>query len=220
MPSGPVPPGVRAIGAVPDFGAIQPGDLILFSSLRPGIIAKGIQAIQYLGGYDAAAAQWTHAAVYTGHGHLAEATLAGVRPGSIDKYLTGKHLILVRRSPDLTLEQGYQVAIRALEHHGRAYGILTAALLGLHAALFGIWRTAPWPPPRTPSICSMLYAEAFSWVTGKTIDNLEPGEITPAHLRQTQMLLDVEVTWVQIVQNTGLSTPEAANDAERTEDDQ
>jgi hypothetical protein len=218
VPPGPIPPATRDFGVVPDFAAIQPGDLLLVTALNPGLVSRGIRAIQTRGGYDAGDGQWTHATIYTGNGRLVEATRKGVHPTAMYRYLTGEHLLLFRRSPDLTLEQGYQVAIRALEKCGRPYDNYSAALLGLHAALFGLWQTPPWRPPRSTCICSMLFADAFSWVTGKTIENRESGEVTPAFLSQTQSLIDVPVTWQRIVPATALASPERAADSDSDEE--
>jgi hypothetical protein len=218
VPPGPLPPATRAFGAVPDFSAIQPGDLLLVTALKPGLVARGIRAIQTRGGYAAADAQWTHATIYTGNGRVVEATRSGVHPTAMYKYLTGGHLLLFRRSPDLTLEQGYQVAIRALEKCGRRYDNYSAVLLGLHAAFFGLWQTPPWQPPRSTCICSMLFADAFSWVTGKTIENRESGEVTPAFLSQTQSLVDVPVTWHRIVPATALAKTERADEDDRAQE--
>ena len=199
VPPGPLPHAVRRFGAVPHFDAIQPGDLLLIREIRPGIVAKGIEAFQAISGHDSDAAKWTHATVYTGNGYIVEVTITGVRWSSIYKYCTGNHLMLFRRSPDLSLEQGYQVAIRSLHHLRRKYDVGAAALIGFHTAAFGLWRNSLWRPALSTSICSMLYAEAFSWVTGKTMENRESGEITPAYLSQTQSLIDVPVGWREIV---------------------
>jgi Orthopoxvirus protein of unknown function (DUF830). len=208
----PTPKAIRDLGYIPDLKAIQAGDLLLISHISPNWFSRCIAKFQQKGGYAPEAARWTHAAVYAGDGYVCEATGRGVVTVQLFKYLMGKNLLLFRRSPDLVLEDGQRLVIKAQSRLNKPYPFHFLPFIA-HQALHGFWRTNSSTRLRAP-ICSVLFADAYSYITGKTIENRESGEITPAFLSQTSQLVDVHVEWLRIE-----PVPDAWNGFPRSEDD-
>jgi len=143
---------------------------------------------------------WHHAAVYLGvDGKICEADLDGVRYGTIDRYSTGNHFIRIRRSPNLTDNQRWQIAVKSLVELNKRYSIEHLwELLRLTQYRLGRSPTTRVKPPKSARICSELYEDAFCKVTAQTLSNPDDGEITPACLSRTDRLEDVSTNWLLI----------------------
>ena len=185
---------MRRLGVIPDLGSLQPGDLLLVSSISPTVISKAVTKFQKIGGYPEEHARWHHAAVYLGNDYVCEATATrGIVQTQIYKYLIGAHLLRFRRVPMLNVEQRYQLAIMAMTRLGDRYG--HANLLNLAgAALEGFWNQNFFSRPKR-LVCSELFSEAYTLVTRRILGS---GEVTPAFLSLTSNLDDVKVNWLTI----------------------
>ncbi|PSF36163.1 hypothetical protein C7H19_14295 [Aphanothece hegewaldii CCALA 016] len=198
-PEFPISPSVRAFGFYPNLQDLLPADLILVSNIKPNFSHKIIEKVQLLGGYSQDDARWHHAAIYVGDAHICEADLPGVECRIIERYLTGSHLIRVRRDMSLSIEQRWRIAIRSLTRLRQRYAFEYLLDLG-KLALSGFGQLSPDQTrlPEKAKICSQLYADAYSPITGKVLQNLRSGEITPAFLSFTNQLTDVPVEWLKI----------------------
>ena len=198
-PTGPIPISVRSFGKFPDIACWRPGDLILVSAVKPDLIARSIRSVQIRGGYHQDDARWEHAAVYIGAGAICEATRQGVQPKPIYEYI-GQHLIRVRRNQKLTVDEQWRVAVEALIKQDFSYSFWSAAAL-LAKSRNGFWnfQRGPIKQPKRATICSQLYADAYTKVTGQTLGNVQSGETTPASLSSDSTLVDVQSAWLTIV---------------------
>lgn len=200
IPPGPIPEKVRKFGFYPNVDDWLPGDLILVSNIEPNWTHGVIEGVQKLGGYSEEDARWHHAAVYLGsNGEICEADIGGVIHSSINRYSTGCHLIRVRRDPDINNDERWQIAIRSLTKlkQGYAYGHLIHIFF-LARAGFHKLNVRFNEPPKRAKICSQLYKDAYTPITGKMLENPQSGEITPAFLSLTNQLKDVIVSWKRI----------------------
>ena len=198
-PPGQLPPWVRQFGRFPNIDSWQPGDLLLVSATRPPFASRAVISAQQSGGYRTEDARWHHAAVYIGGRiGLCEATLRGVGSGPIYPYI-GKHLLRVRRDPALSREEGWEIAVSALTRLRSSYSFGSIVRHTLQAGS-GFWKPSSHAHySRTRSvICSQLYADAYSMVTGKVLFNPANGEVSPAFLSSTGNLVDVDLCWQTI----------------------
>ncbi|WP_374090458.1 hypothetical protein [Methylomicrobium lacus] len=197
-PDYPIPKHLRDWGFCPDFNAWLPGDLVLVSALKPGIIGKAIRSVQEQGGYAQDDARWEHAAVHIGSGTLCEATRKGVCVASVFDYAPN-HLIRIRRNHALTQDQRWELAVNALKQQNYSYGFFSIGSI-LWKSRKGFWNTQGKPIsfPKRAVICSELYADAHVKVCGQALGNLRSGEVTPASLSMDQSLADVQTQWVRI----------------------
>lgn len=197
-PDIPIPPRLRRFGYYIAHNSLQPGDLILFSSINPGWIPRMIRKVQARGGYDNLDAQWEHAAVYIGNHGICEATKKGVEANRIFDYI-GSHLIKVRRNPNLTLDQGWKLVTHALLLKDYRYGFFSVAELFIKANS-GFWSQdgKPLSFPKSSVFCSELYADAHVKACNMALGNLMSGEVTPASLSLDTNLVDVSLSWVRI----------------------
>lgn len=197
-PSGPIPQKLREFGYCVDLQLLKPGDLVLVSSITPGLIASAIRRVQAQGGYGGQDARWEHAAVYIGSSAICEATRAGVSVSSMYDYM-GSHLIRVRRNIALTSDQGWNLAVHALQQKGYRYGF--SSILGLYLkSRIGFWHRQGKPVsfPKSSVYCSELYADAHVKICGVALGNLKSGEVTPASLSLESALSDIPLSWVKI----------------------
>ncbi len=191
-----------------DSAALLPGDVVLFTPQKPDKIQKQITA--YQGGNSPAAAKTrkcTHAAIYVGYdGVSCEAVHSGVRFGNLDDDLRASE-ILVRRVPDLSLEERRAIAAGAAFYRNRNYGwkpLLKArfgnaeAILRLNGSLGDDARPA--------LICSTLCARALlrAGVSVLPVEGDDtPKLITPALLAETPELLDVPLKRCRVQAGAG-----------------
>lgn len=192
-----LPPRVREFGYVPDLNQLRPGDLVLFSAVKPRRRSRAIVRSQRDAGHHEADARWHHAAVYVGDSEICEAVVwRGVHLASLyDSVET--HLLRFRRDPRLTDHDSWRVAVNALRFLRRRYGL---------AALFRIWqqtRLGFWRPDirhkkLRARICSELYADAYTLTTGRMLMRGTLNILTPAELSVTAALADIQVDWLQI----------------------
>ncbi|BAC90210.1 hypothetical protein [Gloeobacter violaceus] len=195
---GPIPLRVRRFGLYANIGNWLPGDLVLVSPLQPDFTQSLIIAGHTDGGYQQKDARWHHAAIYVGDGDICEAMPVGVRHTSMDIYIDGRHFIRVRRDLDLEMDQRWRIALRALTKLKTPYSIASIFdLFWLSRVGFNSVSNAV-RPKRGAYICSQLYADAYSPITGKVLQNPRSGEITPAFLSSTDQLQDVPVHWLQL----------------------
>lgn len=197
-PSGPIPQSLRAFGRFPDTNTWQPGDLVLFSAVKPSLLTNRIVTMQSRGGYDSEDARWHHAAIYVWGDIICEAGAAGVSCMPMYDHI-GHSLLRVRRDPDVDREQGYQIAITAMARLGEKYGYKRLwDLKGV--AKRGFWKLARSLNHNRNNtlVCSELFSDAYSVVTGKVLWNTSGQEVTPAFLSHTSRLLDVPFHWLRI----------------------
>lgn len=186
----------RAFGYVPNFRECMPGDLILFRDVRPNIFSRAIVTAQSAL-HSIENAQWTHAAVFLYDDLVAEAVpFFGVRTRSL--YLDIPSRILrVRRRLDLSIDDRYKIALRALSMLGSRYSLRAALSIGWRSLGFSARFGAPKFGPVI--ICSKVYHDAYVEITrtllpGCSID----APITPAHLSATTGMEDVAVPWLEV----------------------
>lgn len=199
-PNGPIPPALREFGYCIDFASLNAGDLILFSSITPGLIPRSIRRVQLRGGYDEEDARWEHAAVYIGSEKICEATRHGVNVKPIYGYI-GSHLIRVRRNLLLTTDEGWRLAIESLQLRNYRYGFFSILELYFKSR-HGFWQGEGKPVsfPKSSVYCSELYADAHVKICNTALGNKKSGEITPASLSLDLALRDVPLSWIKIAQ--------------------
>ncbi len=195
-----LPSKVREFALFPNIEDWLPGDLVLAAQVKPDWIHRQIAEAQLRSGFAAEDARWQHAAVYMGDGFLSEAGTSGVRYASISNYV-GEHLIRVRRDPSLNGDERWRLAIQAVVRLGERYGF--RRVFSIYRNSFSkSWRLAlgaQFYKKSRSVICSQLYADAFSVVTGRLLWPYVNTPITPATLSLTQVLSDVQLHWKDIV---------------------
>jgi hypothetical protein len=199
-PPGPVPKQLRSFGRVPNIDQWLPGDLILVSAARPAFSSRGIIQAQEEGGFAPEHARWHHAAVYVGDLRICEATvLRGVVTEFLYRYI-GSHLLRVRRPPGLKPDQHWQIAVNALFRLGQNYSAGTILKMFWRSRR-GFWnpsgRLSP-PISTQATICSQLYADAYSLTTRQALGNTAGETPSPAFLSSTPQLQDVALGWYSI----------------------
>ena len=195
QPPGPIPKRLRHFGRFPNTGDWQPGDLLLFSAVRPSLASRAIIRTQEKGGFLECHARWHHAAVYLGHDHLCEAVLwGGVRYEPIYAYV-GSHLIRVRRDERLTDIQRYEITIRSLALLKENYSVRRLPLLAFYGVA-GYWTRNRLPPDTPTVICSQLFSHAYGLATGRYVANPAAIPVVPADLSMTDVLTDVKTDWL------------------------
>jgi hypothetical protein len=195
-PTGPIPVAVRKFGYFPNISDWLPADLILVSPVQPDWIHRQITQAQIRGGYHPAHATWQHAAVYLGDGYLCEAGTSGVRYAPVSDYV-GQHLIQVRRDFTLTPDERWRLAIQAVVRLGESYDFRDIWSL-YRRSLRTSWTVAlraQFQSSKRSVICSRLYSDAFSAVTGRILVSSAPSSITPAALSAATVLTDVATHW-------------------------
>lgn len=193
-----IPQKVRELKHLPDRSLLLPGDLILISPQKPSFIQKQIRKAQLSGGYSDEDAHWTHAAVYLGFDfNICEATRKGVHQASLLDSLD-THLVRVRRDPTLDSDTRWKIAVAAALQIGTKYGIASALKIGFRS-IKGLHNPQK---AKTQSsnelICSELYADAFLFATGKTLQDTQAKEVSPAFLSYVDYLEDVPLAWRKI----------------------
>jgi hypothetical protein len=200
-PPATIPPSLREFGRFPDVSKWLPGDLLLFSAINPGRISQSLIKGQERGGHAPEDARWHHAAVYLGDGiNICEAVpRKGVRYTPIYQYIGG-YLLRIRRDPTLTPDQRWQIAMQSLTRLGSSYGFRRILSL-TRQSWQGYWQ----PDNRLPLlvvvrtlICSQLFSDSYSMVTGRLLVQQPHGIVKPADLSFALQLTDVETTWLRI----------------------
>lgn len=198
IPPGPIPKTLRAFGKFPNLDQWRPADLLLVASLTPDAAVRQIVSAQARGGYAPEDARWQHAAVYIGEGYVVEATLHGVHYAPIYPYLGG-HCLRLRRPLDLSDDDRWRIAIQASVRSNERYAM--QSILRLFRLSFGgYWRRQRgFAVAHAKSvICSQLYADAYSRVTGRLVTPPVAGIPTPAALSASTAFEDVDLTWAAI----------------------
>lgn len=195
QPPGPIPKKIRRFGRFPDTALWKPGDLLLFSAVRPSLASRAIIRTQTNGGFNEKHARWHHAAVYVGHNHLCEAVLSGVRYGPIYPYV-GAHLIRVRRDESLSEISRYELAIRSLARLKEGYAVNLLPMLAFYG-LAGFWNRKTLPPDTPTVVCSQLFAQAYAGTTMRYVADPAAIPVVPADLSMTEVLSDVATGWLR-----------------------
>lgn len=189
----PIPRAVRAYGWAVDPLTLHPGDLILVSSKKPGLIARQIRAHQAKL-FNDEHARWEHAAVSGGRIEICEAELGGVRATEYWGYMTGEYDIKVRRLKNADIAERTLLAYYSATSVKTRYGyanILAIAKIFNGAEAWGA---------RSYSrgvICSQLYFEACQRA-GFLISKHRAETVSPAHLSFSPQLEDVPLAWVKV----------------------
>jgi hypothetical protein len=198
-PTGPIPASVREFGKFPNIEQWLPADLFLVSAIEPDAVTRQIINAQVRGGFSADDARWQHAAVYLGEGYVIEATLHGVRYAPIYPYL-GKHRLRVRRPLGLESDERWRIAIQAAVQANQKYAI--RSILSLYTQSFkGLWtrqKGGVIRAQRSSVICSQLYSDSYSSVTGQLLTRTVADTITPAALSASAAFSDVDIAWATI----------------------
>lgn len=194
-PSEPLPHAVRKFGFVPDVDLWRPGDLLLFSSVKPGWISKAITQTQARG-WNTCDARWHHAAVYIGRSRVCEATMGGVGLGSVYKYIP-THLIRARRCPilDHDLVGSHDLVVAALIRLNRWYSLSTAASIWWKS-LSGFSKINFAMAASRAHICSHLYTDSYLQATERALETVITP--TPAYLSASTKLVDVDSRWKRL----------------------
>lgn len=204
-----ISPEVRAFGKIVDTSQLRPGDLMLSQDLESDAISTLIRTVQTEGGYAAADARWTHAAMYLGDGeNVVEATFESLTPGfsgsvqmtSLDDYCKGNYVLQFRRSKHIdSPESGWRLCIRALSRMRQKYDFMQAAKLWWHVRIrnntFNVGSN-----PRTATqavICSTLYAEAYDEALRRRLGEIG-GVCVPAWLSLSDEFDDLDVGWLRL----------------------
>ncbi|WP_148296201.1 hypothetical protein [Methylophilus sp. OH31] len=199
-PQTPIPNKLRQFGYCVNFNELLPGDLILVSSNKPGLIAKAIRKVQAMGGYAKADSRWEHAAIYIGSESVCESERSGVQINSIYKYI-GPYSLRIKRNNNLTPDQRWNLVVYALIQKNYSYGFLSVFRL-LMKSIRGYWihQGSPInsPLPSRSVYCSQLFADAHVKACGVPLGNLTSGEATPASLSLDTKLVDVNISWLRI----------------------
>jgi len=188
-------------GYLPDTKALQAGDLVLVSSVRFELVGWAIRRVQRKLGFAARHFRWHHAGVYIGRGAMCEATRKGVISVSLFNKYVGRHLLRFRRGKDVSTQKGLEVTVQAMMQLTYRYD--SEAIVNLLIQAFRSSETiagAPRSVSDRVTICSQLFADAYSTVTLQTIQNDFSKPVTPAALSlHADFLEDVPVEWVTIV---------------------
>lgn len=209
VPPGAIPPHVRDLNRYFHTDDWWPGDVLLTRHINPGFLPKQIQRFQEDGGYSAADAQWTHAAIYLGDGlNVCEAIVGSrfwkgeVTVSSLSKYV-GSHGLRLRRSLELhdDKELGWRLAVQALSQLGKPYDI--GSVVGFARKIrkeHGFWaaQVRARISSKSARICSTLFSDAHNAVTGVTIGERTNGICVPAFLSQSDSLQDVDIRWARL----------------------
>lgn len=194
-----LPRHVRELGFIPDFDLWKPGDLLLFSATHPNFAQRQIKQAQERLGYGDEDAKWHHAAVYVGDGYMCEARPGGVRYHPVVDNVRD-YLIRARRDEELTLEEAFRVAIRALMRLNiyYSYTSLVAAFLRSwtlddHRVLSPHYRAT-----RSAVICSQLFHDSYMEVTYRTLVENHKQEMVPAGLSACSGLSDIDSSWTKL----------------------
>ena len=192
-----LPSTVREFGYVPDFDEWLPGDLLLFSTLRPSLTQRQIVSTQLKLNYAEDDARWHHAAVYIGDRYLCEARRGGVRYHPVVETIGPNTLLRVRRDASLDESQRFRLAIRALMRLSQpySYGSAVRALV----RPLNPWRFVLALRPRERAlICSQLFHEAYMEATGGILVERADIAVVPAELSATAHLRDVKAHWIRL----------------------
>lgn len=187
-----LPGHVRRFGYVPDLTDCMPGDLVLFRSVRPNMIARTI-------GISPEHSRWTHAAIFLSDDFVVEASpVSGVAQRTLYADVPDK-ILRIRRQPALSEIERYRVALRALRMLGARYGYSAAISTGWHL-LNGLWSSPSISSLGPAVICSKVFSDAYSDVTRKLLTGCPIDlPVTPAHLSATPDLQDIQVGWLKLI---------------------
>lgn len=202
-------PELEALGYVPNYKNIRPGDVLLYQRIVP----NGTSRIVHVGQANQRNNTWYHAAICIAQWRIVEARVVNNVSNDVLTRCVHNHRILVRRprmfteiSEDQAEILGLKIAVEAAMHQGIAkYGIRAAISTKLR--LSKQWRRrvkSNSGPELNPEsiICSGLYARCYNLATGKfiqTVEDLRTAEpITPAFLVGTSQLMDVKVGWLRL----------------------
>ena len=194
-----LPKDVREFGFIPDFKLWLPGDLLLFSAVKPNRAQRAIVDAQLRLGYAQEHAKWHHAAVYIGDLHLCEAVFRGVRYHPVTDMFLGSRL-RVRRNSQLTNEERFRIAIRSLMRLARPYDFWSVMLSGMRSlnTAFGRAFSRELRTRGNAVICSRLYHEAYMEVTSQALSVDTDRDVLPADLSACGELVDVEALWAKL----------------------
>lgn len=190
-----LPDAVRKFGYLPDFVLWQPGDLLLFSSVRPSFMQRRIVEAQRRLGYAPEHARWHHAGVYIGDRYVCEAVPGSVRYRPVAEFVPG-YLIRARRDLELKGEQAFRVAMRAVMRLSKPYSYwraidvwlrsLSRRDLPLNYRIRGHGHAI---------VCSQLFHDAYMEAIGRTLVDRADTTAPPAELSACAGLDDVRSAW-------------------------
>ena len=193
-----IPPAIRALKLVPDFGQCVPGDLVLSRDIGSSLARDSIAKIQRRAGFSAIDSQWTHAAVFLYETFVAEAVPRfGIRLRNLYNDVPIK-VMKVRRLARLSNEQGLNVALRAAAALGTPYsykGVLKLA----KRMQGGLWNPGTLITYGRGVICSKVYYDALLEITQLPLPHCPlDGSVSPAHLSATQGLNDIDIPLLSV----------------------
>lgn len=194
-----LPKNVREFGFLPDFEIWRPGDLLLFSAVEPNRAQRAIVHAQLELGYAAEHARWHHAAVYIGDLQLCEAVFQGVRYHPVTDIFLGSRL-RIRRNTQLTEEERFRIAIRALMRLSKPYDFWSVTLSWLRSrgTAFGRACSRELRVRGDAVICSGLYHETYMEVTGQILSAVADRDVVPADLSACGGLVDIPAVWARL----------------------
>lgn len=203
-----IPVKMRKFGRTLDTGPLLPGDLLLSRDVSPDGISRAIAEVQEKGGYNAADAHWTHAAMYVGDGqHVVEATFesvfagGSVRLSSLDDYCTGEHILRFRRPTRVESDiDRWRLCVRAMSRLHKDYDFAEAVRMWFRVMISkeGFNTDKRRPYVSEAAICSSLYADSYNEATRRTLGEVG-GVCVPAWLSGSDEFSDVACAWREII---------------------
>ena len=180
-------------GAVASECRIEPGDLLLFSPVKPNLTARSIHHVQRELGNVGAHAYWTHAAIATVEGHLVEADF----PVTAYRVLGPRFIhsfVRVRRAK-LNREERQRIALYAMSMHGQRYPLERVIARAVEVPLNAFGNLSFVRLSGRAVVCSQLVEVAFQRVARRSLGGGFPEFTYPADLSTTGEFKDISMQW-------------------------
>lgn len=179
------------------FEVVQPGDVLLFSRVKPTWSSRGIQRVQAKVGAKAQHAMWTHVAVALGGNDLLHADWpGGVRFAELTEF--GANYRIRLRRPQLSETDRLRVALEATKMFNHRYAIEDVAKVGVEVPInrFGPLRVLG--QARRAMTCSELYSRALFRATKQRIHDRDDARTYPFDVSASKLLVDEHLGWVSV----------------------
>lgn len=131
--------------------------------------------------------------------HLCEAVFQGVRYHPVTDIFMGSRL-RIRRNTQLTIDDRFRIAIRALMRLSEPYDFWSVTLSWARSRGTAAGRaiSRELRVKGDAVICSGLYHEAYMEVTGQILSASTDGDVVPADLSVCGGLVDIPAVWARL----------------------